>query len=65
MSEQEARKWREYDMVAEFVARRGTSSIRLPENVAADVAAEIDADTEAFVRRVRETRYALARDGKL
>ena len=58
--------WSEYDAAALWCAKRGlrgTDGDRLPVNTCAETVAEINADPEAFERRVRESAYALAREG--
>ena len=63
MTQTIARKWNEYDSAAEWCAKRGlkgTIGDPLPNLLSVAVSDEIDADTEAFERRVRECAYALA-----
>jgi hypothetical protein len=55
--------WETYDAVAEWCAKRGLKGNvgdPLPNLLSGDVAALINADPEAFARRVRMTAYALA-----
>jgi hypothetical protein len=55
--------WSEYDSAAEWCAKRGFRGDicdPLPEGLSAKVCGLIDADPEAFGRRVRESAYALA-----
>jgi hypothetical protein len=59
----ESAHWREYDQCAERLAkqgRKGEPGDPLPDGTSAAVVAEIDADPEAFQRRVREFAYAIA-----
>lgn len=61
----EAKYLAEYDAAAEWCAKRnlfGTYGDRLPHLLNGNVVAEINADPEAFERRVREFAYGLAMD---
>jgi len=62
MARSEAAMWREYDQVAKRCARQGIKGAvgdPLPDFIGADVHELINADPEAFARRVREFAYAL------
>jgi len=53
--------WYLYDRIAEDMARKGLTGAEgepLPPGVTSDVADLIDADIEAFQRRVRAFKYA-------
>ena len=60
--------WREYDMAAEWCARRGLEGKDgdpLPENLGAPCAGLISEDPDAFRQRVKDTAYAIARGESL
>lgn len=55
--------WQEYDAAAEWCAKRGIKGNEgdaLPSLLSAACFLEIDKDSEAFQRRIRETAYGLA-----
>lgn len=53
--------WLEYDYAARWCAeRKHFKAERLPQLMSAKVVALIEADTEAFVVRIREFAYGLA-----
>jgi hypothetical protein len=58
--------WAEYDMAAEWCAKRGYFKIGdpLPNLLGGDTCDLIQCDPEAFLCRVRGTAYMLAREGK-
>jgi hypothetical protein len=59
----DANRWAEYDMAAEWCARRGLKGEAgdpLPNLLSAEVASEISEYPEAFAERVQATAYALA-----
>lgn len=60
-------KWKEYDMLAKWCAKHGVTGGNgtvLPDYIGADTMDEINADIEAFERRVRESAYMVAREGR-
>lgn len=63
MNDHDSRTWEEYDAAADWCAVRGYSGdvgSPLPEAISVAALAEINADPEAFARRVRECAYARA-----
>ena len=57
--------WIEYDIAAKWCARRGLTGKTgdpLPDGLGGPCHDLINADPEAFERRVRETAYMLARE---
>ena len=55
--------WAEYDRAAEHLAKQGLTGKDgdpLPDLISTRCKAEIDADPEAFQRRIREMAYGLA-----
>jgi hypothetical protein len=59
-------KWQEYDRLAEWCAKNGSTGdvgTTLPANVGQDAMDEINNCPEAFVQRVRDFAYALAMEG--
>ena len=60
--------WKEYDMAAEWCAKRGLEGKDgdpLPENLGAPCAGLISEDPDAFQQRVKDTAYAMARGENL